>query len=168
MSDSCDRVWHAFLASGTPVAVNALAEGATYTSWQFGYGVDQGNRLLDHVIHGVKRGTAGALATYEHEGDTVPVPGEFSVVLDGQGEARCVIMTTRVDVVPFDQVDAEHAASEGEGDLSHEFWRRVHWDYFTRELAGFGENATSDMPIVCERFDLVYVAEDPTPDGVAD
>lgn len=162
MSDSAARLWDAYLASGSADARDAA--GATYSAWQFGYGVEQGNRLLACVLDGPKRATAGALWTYEAEGEPVPLPGDHSVILDGHGIARCIIRTTRADVVPFDEVDAAFAFDEGEGDRSLKYWRDVHWTYFVRELAGLGREATPDMPIVCERFEVVYrEAEEPPP-----
>jgi len=154
VTDSCTELWRAFLASGSPEAVSAAR--ASFTSWQFGCGREQGDRLLDYVVGGTKRATAGALWTYEHEGDPLPREGEYSVVTDGSGIARVVIVTTRVDVVAFDAVDEEFAYREGEGDRTLEYWRRVHWDYFTRELAAFGLEPSPNMPVVCERFDVVY------------
>lgn len=154
MPTSAAQLWSEFLASSSPAAANA--EGASYSSWQFGYGVEQGNRLLECVLAGPKRATAGALWAYEAEGEAVPVPGDFSVLLDGHGHARCVIRTVSVDIVAFDEVDASFAYDEGEGDRSLEYWRDVHWTYFARELEELGRVACSDMPVVCERFEVVY------------
>lgn len=154
MSDSAARLWDAYVASGLPGAPAAV--DATYTAWQFGYGVEQGDRLLACVLDGPKRATAGALWAYEAEGEAIPVPGDYSVLLDGHGVAQCIIRTTRVDVLPFDQVDAVFAFDEGEGDRSLGYWREVHWAYFVRELAELGREATRDMPVVCERFEVVY------------
>jgi uncharacterized protein YhfF len=154
MSDSCIALWNEFLASEEPAA--ASARGATYAAWQFGYGVEQGDRLLEVVLTGPKRATAGALAAYEQEDDAVPRPGDFSIVTDGSGVARCVIRTTQVDITPFDQVDERFAHDEGEGDRSLEYWRSAHWRFFVRELESFGLVATPDMPVVCERFEVVF------------
>lgn len=154
MTDSASRLWDAYLASRSPEALAAV--DATYSAWQFGYGVDQGDRLLACVLEGPKRATTGALWAYEAEGEAIPVPGDYSVVLDGHGVARCIIRTTRVDVLPFDEVDAEFAYAEGEGDRSLGYWRDAHWPYFVRELAELGREATRDMPVVCERFEVVY------------
>jgi uncharacterized protein YhfF len=59
-------------------------------------------------------------------------------------------------VVPFNKVSAEFAASEGEGDGSLTFWRQAHLQYFTRECARIGRPFEQSMPVVCERFCLVY------------
>ncbi len=154
MQGSCAELWAEFLRSGSEAAV--AAAGATYSCWQFGYGVEQGDRLLAYVLSGPKRATTGALWTYEHQGTELPRTGDFSVVTDGSGVARCVLRTTSVNVAPFDQVDEAFAFAEGEGDRTLEYWRRTHWDYFVKELAGFGRVAVPDMPVVCERFEVVY------------
>lgn len=154
MEESCQRLWEQFLASGSDAA--ALAQGKGFTCWQFGHGVEQGDRLLAYVLSGSKRATAGSLWVYEHEQTPLPVPGDFSVVTDGSGIARCIIMTAAASVVPFEEVDEDFAFTEAEGDRSLEYWRRAHWDYFVRELSAIGRVATPDMPIVCERFDVVF------------
>lgn len=154
VSESAAVMWSEFLASGSPAASSAI--GASYSAWQFGHGVEQGDRLLECVLAGPKRATAGALWAYEAEAEPVPVPGDFSIVLDGHGDARCVIRTVSVDIVPFDEVDASFAFDEGEGDRTLGYWRDVHWTYFARELEALGTAATHDMPVVCERFEVVY------------
>jgi uncharacterized protein YhfF len=152
--DSCAELWGEFMRSGSEAA--SLAVGASYSSWQFGHGVEQGDRLVALVLSGRKRATAGALWACEHDGEAVPVPGDFSVVTDGSGIARCVIRTTSVDIIALDAVDASFAHDEGEGDRSLEYWRSVHWDFFVRELSEMGIEARSDMPVVCERFEVVF------------
>ena len=148
------ELWEAFLGSGTPEARTAV--GASYTSWYFGTGGEMADELVALVLAGTKRATAGALWSYELEGDSLPQPGDYSVILDGADEPRCIIRTTSVDVVRFEQVSAEFAAAEGEGDRSLEYWRDGHWHYFTLELAEFGREPSLDMPVVCERFEVVY------------
>lgn len=148
--DSRAELWTEFLHSGSDAA------GASCTSWQFGYGVEQGDRLLAYVLSDSKRATAGALWVYEHEGEPVPRVGDFSVVTDGSGVARCVLRTTSIAIVPFDAVDEQCAYDEGEGDRSLEYWSEVHCDYFVRELSSLGLTARPNMPVVCERFEVVF------------
>ncbi len=156
MTDSCTELWRAFLASGSPAAESAA--GATYTSWQFGLGEQMADRLLGLVLSGRKRATAGALWSYEHEGEPVPRPGDFSIILDGADLGRCIIRTTSVEITAFDQVGEAFAHAEGEGDLSLAYWRKGHWEFFARELAEFGRTPQPDMPVVCERFEVVFTA----------
>jgi uncharacterized protein YhfF len=149
-------LWAAFLASGTREA--AAAARAGYTAWHFGAGGQIADDLVELVLSGRKRATAGASWSYENEDEPLPQVGDFSVITDGSGSARCVIRTTAVDVVPFSEVSAEFAAAEGEGDLSLEYWREGHWRYLGLELVEFGRRPQPDMPVVCERFELLYTA----------
>jgi uncharacterized protein YhfF len=154
VNDTAEKLWAAFVASGTDEA--AIAVGASYSAWPFGIGSEMADELLELVLSGRKRATAGALWSYEHEREPVPVPGDYSVILDGAGRARCVIRTTHVDVVPFCDVDEAFASAEGEGDLTLDYWRDGHWRFFSQELAGFGRSPEIDMPVVCEHFEVVF------------
>ncbi|MEM7114775.1 MAG: ASCH domain-containing protein, partial [Chloroflexota bacterium] len=65
-----------------------------------------------------------------------------------------------VEIVPFNEVTAVFAATEGEGDGSLAYWRRVHWAFFTRDLANWGLEPTETMPVICEVFEVVFPASD--------
>lgn len=133
-------------------AVNPDA-GDEYEPWAYGAEPDELARL---TRDGIKTATASAGPLYELEGEPLPQAGEYSVILDSRDEAVCVIRTTRVYTVPFNQVGAEQAFREGEGDRSLDYWRRVHEDFFRGELAGAGLEFSPEMPVVCEEFEVVY------------
>ena len=106
----------------------------------------------------MKTATASAVPVYEHSGEAIPKAGDFSVLLNSGGEARCVIRTTRVTVVPFAQVSAEQPFLEGEGDRSLAYWREAHRRFFTGEMASIQAVFTEAMPVVCEEFEVVFRA----------
>ncbi|MFW5468587.1 ASCH domain-containing protein [Knoellia sp. CPCC 206435] len=124
-------------------------------AWSFGDGADQADGLLDLVLAGTKTATASALWDYEAEDEPLPEPGALSIILDGSGHPRALIETTDVEVVPFDEVEEEHARLEGEGDLSLAHWREVHERFFTA-TASHGHGFVADMPVVCERFRVLH------------
>ena len=64
-----------------------------------------------------------------------------------------LVVTTEARVVPFDQVDADHAREEGEGDGSLEHWREVHQRVFAEHAEG---EFQPDTLVVLERFRLLY------------
>ncbi len=124
-------------------------------AWSFGATPEHADALLELVLAGTKTATATALWDFEAEDEPVPEPGNLSILLDGTGRPRALIVTTDVRTVPFDEVDAEHAWLEGEGDRSLEQWREVHERYFT-EHAAHGHGFTRDLPVVLERFEVLY------------
>lgn len=114
------------------------------------------NQLAALVVDGRKRATAALLWAYESDDKRIPEPGDLSIVTDFQGNAVCIIETCRVEVIPFSQVSAEFASTEGEGDGSLGYWRRAHEAFFDRECQRIGRSPEPDMPVVCERFEVVF------------
>lgn len=124
-------------------------------AWAFGATAEHADELLALVLAGTKTGTAASLWDHEDDGEPVPRVGDLSIVLDGRGRPRAVLETTAIRILPFDQVGAEHAHAEGEGDRTLEDWRRGH-EAFWREFGA--RDFAPDMPVVCERFRLIHPA----------
>lgn len=129
-------------------------DSVTPPAWAFGADPAQADRLLELVLAGTKTATASALWDYEAGDEPLPEPGEMSIILDGRGHPRALVVTTEVRVVPFDQVDEGHAFAEGEGDRSLAYWRRVHRDFFM-EHAAHDRGFVDDMPVVLEHFTVL-------------
>ena len=126
-----------------------------YEAWAFGVEADV---LANLVVTGEKTATASAYPLYEVEDEPLPSAGEYSVILDSKDNAVCVIQTTKVYVIPFNEVTEEQAFKEGEGDKSLEYWRKVHKKFFTECMEEAGLKFSSDMKVVCEEFVVVYKA----------
>ncbi len=144
--------WHAYLDS---LPANA-GRPAGYTAWSFGHDADDADELGDLVKRGVKTATCSLMWTLEAEKNPLPQVGELSIVLDGIGDPLCIIETTELQVKAYQDVDAQFAGDEGEGDRSLAYWREVHWRYFAEECAAIGREPSLDMPLLCERFRVVF------------
>ena len=126
---------------------------AEYDAWAFGDDPDELARL---VLLGEKTGTSSAYLWYDLEKEPLPKEGEYNVILNSAEEAVCITKTTRVYITPFNRVAEAHARKEGEGDKSLTYWRKVHEDFFTKELEEAGLSFRDTMEIVCEEFVRVY------------
>jgi uncharacterized protein YhfF len=147
--------FHAKLNSAPTYFGPTTLEVVPPPAWAFGASAEEADELLGLVLAGDKTATASALWDYEAEGEALPEVGSLSILLDGHDHPRALINTTNVTVVPFDEVDEEHARLEGEGDRSLAFWREAHERFFGRvSRRGF----EPDMPVVLERFEVVYQA----------
>ncbi|MGF6243781.1 MULTISPECIES: ASCH domain-containing protein [Paraburkholderia] len=111
--------------------------------------------LIALIREGTKRGTCSMLWSWEFEGEDIPAVGDIGIVLDYADRPVMIHRITRVEIVPFNEVSAEFAASEGEGDRSLAYWRKAHWDFFLRECAQIGRTIDETMPLVCETFEVV-------------
>lgn len=121
----------------------------------FAFGADA-DLLSSLVLQRKKTACSSAYEVYAHENAPLPMQGQYSVVLDSRNEAVCVVRTNFVYVCAFEKVAPLHASKEGEGDRSLAYWRKVHEDFFTQELAAIGQGFTRRAPVVCEEFELVY------------
>lgn len=92
----------------------------------------------------------------EIEPDKAPVPDGYSVVTDFEGHPACVIRTTNIRHLPFNEVDADFAFDEGEGDQTLDYWRDVHWTFFSREAGDHGFVFDENSIVCCERFELLF------------
>jgi len=145
-----EAYWRAYL-SMLPAGSPARDEG--YEAWSFGDGPEMADEWGALVRDGRKTATCSALWKLEE----VPGTGEESVVLGGCGEPLCVIETTEVAVRHFDEVDDDRFAyDEGEENRSLEHWREAHRRFFSRTLPQIGREFAEEMPLVCERFEVVY------------
>lgn len=108
------------------------------------------------VKKGIKKATSPSLLELQHRKEPLPKIGDFLIVTDWEGRAQCIVRTTKVILKPFFAIDAAYALKEGEGDKSLEYWKKSHWDYYTKELETFGRKARESMIVVCQEFEKVF------------
>jgi uncharacterized protein YhfF len=155
MMMSPSEFWQAYLNTLAPEHPH---RESAYHAWGFGNSPQMAQELGQLVYDGLKTATASLHWGYETGQFEEPMPqvGDLSIILDGQEQPRMVIQTEWVAIMPFDQVDERQAWEEGEGDRSLAFWRRVHWEFFSAECADLGLTPNETMPVVCERFRVLY------------
>jgi len=124
---------------------------------RFGDSAELADELLDLVLHGPKRATAGSVAGFEQEGEPLPTVGGLWIAADASGRPRAVLRTTEVRTGPLSTVDDAFAWDEGEGDRSRATWLKDHEAFFRRQLPTLGIEFDPDMQTVFERFEVVYV-----------
>jgi uncharacterized protein YhfF len=71
--------------------------------------------LADLVVAGIKRATASLARDYGEGREPTPAPGDFVMMLDGEGRPRFIWRTIVVTMKPLSQVDEAFAWDEGEG-----------------------------------------------------
>lgn len=123
---------------------------------QFGDNPKLADDLSNLIIRGVKTATCSSLWEYEAESSAIPHVGLITVVLNGNKESCCIIETTEITIRNYNEVDEVFASEEGEGDLSLKYWQAAHKRFFSRILPAIGKEFSEDMPLVCERFKVVW------------
>jgi uncharacterized protein YhfF len=149
MHPSINKMWSTYRAS---ITSELQLPNVPPSYWHFCDNQPDADSLVELVLRGQKQATASSLWYLESSNEKIPALGDLHVVTNWEGIAKCILETTSVQITPFNLVGEKFARAEGEGDLSLEFWREVHWEYFKRELASVGRVRCQEMPIVCESF----------------
>lgn len=118
---------------------------------EFGTPGESRSRLINFVMSGNKRATAGLLQDYEKEGEPVEFVGECLAMVDNDGSHVATLRVTRTEITRFIDVPDEFALAEAEGDLNAADFRASHLSYWTGE----GETITNDTQVVQVYFELL-------------
>jgi uncharacterized protein YhfF/ribosomal protein S18 acetylase RimI-like enzyme len=120
-------------------------------SIEFGTPGESRARLVDFIVNGNKRATAGLLDDYAKESEPVESVGECLALLDNDNQHVATLRITRVEVSRFIDVPDEFALAEAEGDLNAADFRASHNDFWSR----IGETITDETQIVQVYFELL-------------
>lgn len=151
MSREIDLYWKAYLESLPELVLEPTPEAEAW-----GDNPELADELAALIVAGTKTATCSSLWEWEFYEEPLPQVGTKTIVLNSQDKPMCITETTAVTIQKFQDVDADFAHAEGEGDRSLETWRAGHWRYFTRVLEPLELQPTLEMPLVCERFKVIF------------
>ena len=114
------------------------------------------DECADLVVKDIKKATATSLWYFEQHNEVSPKAGDLAIVTDWIGNPKAIIKTTKIEHVAFNQITAEFAEIEGEGDKSLKYWKEVHQAYYEREMENYSDEFDENMIIVCEHFRRIY------------
>ena len=120
---------------------------------EFGDPGDLRTRLIDLVVNGNKRATAGALDWDYEPGESIEAVGEKFAVVGNGHEHVATIQITRVEISRFADVPDEFALAEAEGDLTGDDFRQSHFKFWT----DCGYEINDESKIVMAYFELLEV-----------
>jgi uncharacterized protein YhfF len=152
---ACEAVWDAYLSALPAEHPHRQAKPDA-----FGFGGEPGlaDELAALVVTEKKRATTSLVVEFTSLDEPLPKVGDVSIIVRGDGLPVAIIERTHVTTVPFESVDEEFAAIEGEGDGSLAFWRKAHAEYFTSVCARLGGHFGGGTPVICQVFRVVWKA----------
>lgn len=114
------------------------------------------NVCADLILRGEKRASCSLDIWYSEQGEIMPEVGHLQVVTTWDGTPVCITELTSVSKCKYNEVTAEFAALEGEGDKTLSWWKKAHWDFFLKECEELNISPSTDMLLVLEQFKTVY------------
>ena len=108
---------------------------------------------------GIKQASSTSLWWFKKNNEDLPEVGNLYIVTDWYKIAKAIVKVVKIEQTPFNEITEEYAIAEGEGDKSLANWKKVHWDYYSREMEEFDEKPTEDLMIVCEHFETLFTTD---------
>src|SRR5699024_2073235 len=105
----------------------------------------------------IKTATCSGYIFYELENEALPKVDDYNIILNSADEPVAITRTVDVTITPMNEVSEDFAIAEGEGDRTYQYWWKEHERFFKEELQKIGREFSEDMPLVCERFEVVHV-----------
>lgn len=116
--------------------------------------------ITDELLHlyliGKKSAGSSIVEDFVSAGDPLPKVGNYWIFLNSKDIPSCILRTEKVVTNKFYEVPSEIAVAEGEGDLSLEYWRKVHSELYSPYLASWGVARLEDATVITEFFKIVY------------
>lgn len=118
------------------------------------------NACANLVVRKIKQATAPSLWWYEKTKTPQTVAGDLAIVTDWVGNPKALIEFVKTERVSFDKINAAFARAEGEGDMTLAYWKKVHKEYYIKQMKESKVAFHPKMIIVCEYFKTLITIED--------
>jgi len=149
--------WESFLAT---LSEPELANAKFYEAFAIGIDKESADHGASLILSGEKTTTSMLLWDAELNLQPMYEVGSLHIVKDGSDKPVAVVETTELEVVPFNKVDEQFAYDYGEWDRTLAGWRKACWGYYSQQCKDLNKEASETMPLVCERFKVIYPISD--------
>ncbi|MCA9765694.1 MAG: ASCH domain-containing protein [Carnobacterium sp.] len=151
INESAEELWENFKLQNSTLPNH-------YDLMTFGDTKDRANHSAALILEGLKTAKTTLLLEYQRKEKSVPQEGSYSMILDGNNQAIGIVQLLKVSILPFDQVSAELAYEEGEGDRTLTGWQELYQDYFEKQCKEEHWHFSPKIEVVCIQFEFVYAA----------
>ena len=110
---------------------------------------------LSLILEEKKKVMITPLYAYTEEENDMPILNSYSVIMDWEGYPRCIIKTTKVSIIPFNNITKEIVDLEGENTTLEE-WKASNEKYYKEDAIEYGYSFSSDMELCVEEFVIIH------------
>jgi len=154
LNEKSSAFWQAYLATTLDVEERA---NRFFEAFQIGDTPDYADYGARLILAGAKTTTSGLRWEYEQSGMARPFVGALSIVENGQNEPVCVVETVWLAEIPLSAIsELDFIVGYGEWGETVESWQQRAWAYYAPHCLELGLTPQHDMPMLCERFQVIY------------
>ncbi len=146
-----DAFWRAVV-----IARPDLTLPASYEVRWIGIDAPTTETIFEFIQAGTKVATFRLPWQLEAKGHASAKVGDPIVLIAWDGTPRMAIRLTATEETTFGGITGEHTGLDGPPVQDLAVWKPLHRDFWGKELAKIGRAVTDAMPIIVERFELIY------------
>ena len=139
-----EKVWQNYLKQ------QGLSKRTAYEVLSFGNSEEMANQLAELVLVGEKTATSSLVELAEQRQVPQAKVGDYYLLVDGSKKIRAIVETTKVEEIPFGEIDEVFALAEGDGSLLN--WQQIHQLYYSQQLAAIQRELSPTTLLCCQWF----------------
>lgn len=112
--------------------------------------------VIELIIAGDKTGTFSLPWLIQNTGQPEPASGDCIILVDFSGHPRLLVRLTEITTVEFGKITAKDTSIDGSPVRDLAIWIPLHTGYWNSLLAPFDLGVTEAMPVLVEKFELLY------------
>tara|TARA_B100002052_G_C15858315_1_gene588757 strand:+ start:548 stop:1021 length:474 start_codon:yes stop_codon:yes gene_type:complete len=82
--------------------------------------------------------------------------GDYILHVDFNGEPFAIVQILKLELLSFKDVNQNHTNLDGPPVRDFKVWKKLHTEYWSKELKVFDRIVTPDMPVVVEKFKCIF------------
>ncbi|PPR77131.1 MAG: hypothetical protein CFH01_01676, partial [Alphaproteobacteria bacterium MarineAlpha2_Bin1] len=86
--------------------------------------------------------------------------GECILHVDFLGNPFAVVQVLKLELMYFKEISQEHTNLDGPPVRDLNIWKKLHEEYWSRELKIINKKTTPEMPVVIEKFKCIFSLEE--------
>ena len=121
-------------------------------------GVDEPSTaiVLELIKQGDKTGTFSLPWILEDQEQACSQKGDYIIYSAYDGSPALLVRVTEIERTAFGEINERHTAIDGSPVRDLSVWIPLHTKYWNKKLAPFGRVVSSDMPVIVEKFEMLY------------
>jgi len=130
--------------------------GEDYQVRWIGLNDETTKQILELIQIGDKTGTFTLPWIVAKTDRVMPEAGDAIVLVDFDGAPKLLVRLTAIEEVLFGEITTGHIAIDGTPVRALDVWKPLHTQYWNQMLEPFDLTVSDDMPVLVEKFELLY------------
>lgn len=121
-----------------------------------GWNQEISKKIAAYIIAHEKIGTYSLPWLHEEYPWSKSNIGEYILHVDFNGNPFAVVQIIKLELLRFKDINQDHTNLDGPPVRDIKVWKKLHQEYWSKELKNFNKTVTSEMVVVIEKFKCIF------------